>query len=104
MFRAPLLLIVAGPNGSGKTTFARQYLAACGPGYLGAGEIAVELSPNAPQMAAVAAGRLFSRRLDEAIAVGQSLLVETTMSGLSLRRRIEDARTRGYRIEMLLSL
>src|SRR5262249_47167299 len=69
--------------------------------YLGADEIAVELSPDDPQMAALEAGRLFSRRLADAIESGQSLLVETTMSGLSLKRRIEDAKGRGYRIEML---
>jgi predicted ABC-type ATPase len=101
MSSAPLLLIVAGPNGSGKTTFARQYISGGGPGYLGADEIALELSPAEPQMAALTAGRLFSRRLADAIESGQSLLVETTMSGLSLRRRIEDARDRGYRVEML---
>jgi predicted ABC-type ATPase len=101
MSKIPLLLIVAGPNGSGKSTFARQYISGGGPGYLGADEIALELSPAEPQTAALTAGRLFSRRLADAIESGQSLLAETTMSGLSLRRRIEDARDRGYRVEML---
>src|ERR1700752_3784765 len=101
MSSAPLLLIVAGPNGSGKTTFASQSISGAGLGYLGADEIAIELSPADPQMAALTAGRLFSRRLADAIESGQSLLVETTMSGLSLRRRIDEASKRGYRVEML---
>jgi predicted ABC-type ATPase len=34
------VVIVAGPNGSGKTTFANQYVALCGYFYLGADAIA----------------------------------------------------------------
>jgi predicted ABC-type ATPase len=101
MSSAPLLLIVAGPNGSGKTTFARQYISGGGLGYLGADEIAIELSPADPHMAAIEAGRLFSRRLADAIESRKSMLVETTMSGLSLNRRIRDAKDRGHRIEIL---
>jgi len=58
------------------------------------------LSPDDLQTAALAAGRLFSRRLTDSIEAGQSLLVETTTSGLSLKRRIEDANDRGYLVEM----
>ncbi|WP_295579243.1 hypothetical protein [uncultured Lamprocystis sp.] len=54
------ILIIAGPNGAGKTTFAEEFLpneAAC-PTFINADLIAAGLSPFAPDLAAMKAGRL----------------------------------------------
>lgn len=54
------VIIIAGPNGAGKTTFARSFLpgeAHCSR-FINAGLIAAGLSPFAPEMAAIRAGRL----------------------------------------------
>jgi predicted ABC-type ATPase len=54
------ILIIAGPNGAGKTTFAQEFLpneANC-PAFANADLIAAGLSPFAPEVAAVKAGRL----------------------------------------------
>ena len=54
------ILIIAGPNGTGKTTFAREYLpneADC-PVFVNADLIAEGLSPFQPGSMAVRAGRL----------------------------------------------
>ncbi|HKI33673.1 MAG TPA: hypothetical protein VKA46_17600 [Gemmataceae bacterium] len=56
----PELRIIAGPNGSGKTTFVREFLPRCitVPHFVNADLIAAGLSPFAPEKAALTAGRL----------------------------------------------
>ncbi len=54
------IVIIAGPNGTGKTTFAREFLpneADC-PNFVNADLIAAGLSPFAPDLAAFKAGRV----------------------------------------------
>lgn len=54
------IIIIANPNGAGKTTFARAFLpeeAQC-PRFINADLIAAGLSPFAPEVAAIRAGRL----------------------------------------------
>ena len=54
------IIIVAGSNGAGKTTFAREFLpkeAGC-PVFVNADLIATGLAPFAPATAAIRAGRL----------------------------------------------
>ncbi len=61
----PRVIIIAGPNGAGKTTFAREFLpneAGC-PIFVNADLIAAGLSPFAPEIAAVQAGRLMLREM-----------------------------------------
>jgi predicted ABC-type ATPase len=97
----PELFIVGGPNGCGKTTVALQVLEATDLPFLSADSIAAELSPENPSSAAVAAGRLLSRRLAGALGKGESLILESTLSGLSLKKTIQQAREMGYRTEIL---
>src|ERR1700683_1849806 len=97
----PELFIVGGPNGCGKTTVALQVLEAIELPFLSADSIAAELSPENPSSAAVAAGRLLSRRLAGALGKGESLILESTLSGLSLKKTIQQAREMGYRTEIL---
>ena len=58
---SPRCIIIAGPNGAGKTTFAREFLLKdvnvihfVNPDLIASG-----LSPLRPELAALAAGRLF---------------------------------------------
>jgi predicted ABC-type ATPase len=96
-----LLVIVGGPNGCGKTTFAVRYSGMKNLKYLGADLIAGRLNPANPLAAAVKAGRLFSSELAAALSQGESLVVESTLSGLSLRKPIRLAADRGYRVKMV---
>ena len=97
----PELFIIGGPNGSGKTTTAVRYLRSTSLKFLSADSIAAELSPESPALAAIAAGRLLSRRLTDALDRGESVVVESTLSGLTLRRTIQRASGLGYRTTIL---
>jgi predicted ABC-type ATPase len=93
----PELFIVGGPNGCGKTTVVLEYLEGTRLPYLSADSIAAELNQERPLSAAVAAGRLLSRRLADAIKRGESVVMESTLSGLSLRKTMQNSARRGYR-------
>jgi len=96
-------LIIAGPNGAGKTTFAREFLPA-EAGFLtfaNADLIAAGLSPFDPARAAIQAGRLMLRQIEEHFERGEDFAFETTLAGRSYARAIPRWRARGYRVALL---
>jgi predicted ABC-type ATPase len=94
------LIIIGGANGSGKTTFAREILDKSGIKYLGADGIASELNSQNPEKAAIEAARIFSQRLGESIESGESLIVESTLSGVSLRKFLVSAKAKKFKISI----
>lgn len=98
----PRLVVVGGPNGSGKTTFARFYAHTHGLSYLGADDIAFALAPHDPASVRVGAGREFSRRLAAMLAAGDSVVIESTLAGASLARSLARARSAGYELTIVL--
>lgn len=99
--KKPKLLIIGGANGSGKTTLAFDIIAVENLVYLGADEIARKLNPKNLQEVAVKASRIFSKTFDEYLEKRESFLVESTLSGLSLKKKIEKARLKNYEIQIL---
>jgi predicted ABC-type ATPase len=97
----PKLIIIGGANGSGKTTLAREFVLVDKIDYLGADEIARELNPKNPEDEAISAARIFSYRLDDYLANRKSVLVESTLSGLSLRKHLAAARIQNFEITIL---
>jgi predicted ABC-type ATPase len=95
---SPRLVVVGGPNGSGKTTFARSYAVDQGLPYLGADDIAFALAPADPASVRVSAGREFSRRLAEMLAAQRSVVIESTLAGGSLARSVAAAKAMGYEV------
>ncbi|MDR1424609.1 MAG: hypothetical protein LBI92_08410 [Azoarcus sp.] len=96
------IVVIAGPHGAGKTTFARTFLpneAAC-PRYINADLIAVGLSPFAPEAAASRAGRLALQEIHDCARRGESFAFEATLSGLSYLHLIAQWQREGYRVHM----
>lgn len=99
---APRAIIIAGPNGAGKTTFAREFLpgeAQC-PVFVNADLIAAGLSPFAPEVAAIKAGRIMLAEIDDHVAHGRSFALETTLSGRAYAAKILKWRARGYQVSL----
>jgi predicted ABC-type ATPase len=96
----PTLIVIGGANGSGKTTLAREYIAVENLPYLGADQIAYDLNPDNVESVAIEAGRLFVKKIAESIANRQSFIVESTLSGLSLRKWIKAASDAGYFVKL----
>ena len=99
---SPSIIILAGPNGAGKTTFARSFLpqeANC-LRFINADLIATGLSPFAPEAAALKAGRLMLREIDDCVKQKESFAFETTLSGLGYLPRIRQWRLMGYEVSL----
>lgn len=96
------VIMIAGPNGAGKTTFARSFLPAEAhlPRFINADLIAAGLAPFAPETAALKAGRLMLREIDECVQRSESFAFETTLSGLGYLRHIEMWRSQGFRVSL----
>jgi predicted ABC-type ATPase len=98
---APRVVIVAGINGAGKTTAAPGLLNEFDiETYLDADEIA-RLLGGSPQHAAIRAGRVMHDQMEEFRSRRRSFAFETTLSGLSLRRNLEQFHAAGYESYLL---
>lgn len=96
-------VIIAGPNGSGKTTFAREFLpneAGC-PFFVNADLIAEGLSPFAVESVAMTAGRLMIAQIKGHLGRGESFAFETTLAGRHYSRLIPCWQEAGYRIKLI---
>lgn len=97
---SPNLYIVAGPNGVGKTTFARKFLpkyADC-RNFINADLIAQGVAPFAPETAAVRAGRIMLEEIEDFARKGIDFGFETTLSGRSYLKLIRELKTRAYKV------
>ena len=101
--REKKIIIIAGPNGAGKTTFAREFLpneAACMT-FVNADLIAAGLSPFAPEILAIKAGRLMLEMIRDYVLKGESFAFETTLSGRGYARAIPEWRALGYHVKLI---
>ncbi len=103
------LWLIAGPNGVGKTTYARRFLRSLtgGTAFVNLDEIGRGLSPLEPTPdaeTARAAGRIGLERLHAAIAARRSAAVETTLAGHTHRRSIAAARAAGMGVRLVFCL
>jgi predicted ABC-type ATPase len=94
--------VIAGPNGSGKTTFAREFLpnqVDC-KHFINADLIAAGLSPFSPETAAIRAGRLMLEEIERLAQTGDDFSFETTLSGRSYALLFHRLKAQGYRLHV----
>lgn len=99
---APQAYIIAGSNGAGKTTFAREYLpryAHCRE-FLNADLLAAGISPFNPDAVAFAAARVLLARMKELIQHRKDFGFETTLAGKTYLPILHDMKDRGYRLRL----
>lgn len=101
--KRPTLWLVAGPNGVGKTTYAFRHIRAVSGSahFVNLDELARGLSPLDPEIARRAAARIALVRIAELLKQGQSLSLETTLSGRTHLGTIAEARALGFDINLL---
>ena len=75
------LYIIAGANGSGKTTFAHNFAQVEGLKFINADEIAKKYDPKDIQKFKVKAGKEFFYELQNSLSQEKSFVIETTLSG-----------------------
>ena len=95
------LYIIAGANGSGKTTFAKSFSRIHDLYFINADEIAKELDPNNITKHQVKAGRIFFQKLNKRLNENKSFIIETTLSGKYLVKYINRAKANGFEVEMI---
>lgn len=94
--------IIAGPNGSGKTTFAKKFMpnyAKC-PNFVNADLIAQGISPFVPSLAAMKAGRIVLEQIHNLADKGLDFAFETTLAGKSYISFLDSLRNKDYSINL----
>ncbi len=98
----PNLYIIAGANGSGKTTFVRKFL----PYYtdclnfVNTDLIASGLSPFSPDSLAIKAGKIMLDQIRDFANKGQDFAFETTLAGKTYIGLLKDMKNKGYQIHL----
>ncbi len=98
------VMVIAGPNGSGKTTFVSEYLRDSESSvYISADAIAERLVSRPEEMDSVKiqAGRRFIKEIHELIKAGTDFIVEVTLSGKGFARIIDRLKSAGYTVAIV---
>ncbi len=96
----PVLYLIAGCNGAGKTTYAKQLLpheVKC-LNFLNADLIAQGLSPLNTRAAAIKAGRLLLEEFRRFVFRRETFALESTLSGRTYLNHFKQAKRRGFQI------
>jgi len=99
----PQVYVIAGPNGSGKTTSAKTLLPDllnCNE-YVNADSVAAALSPFNPDAVAIQAGRLMLERIHHLAERGVNFAFETTLASRTFVIFLDQCKARGYEVNIL---
>ena len=99
----PILYIIAGCNGAGKTTASYSVLPdllECKE-FVNADEIAKGLSPFNPESVSIEAGRLMLQRIDLLLNQHKTFAIETTLATRSYATLVKRAHLKGYQVILL---
>lgn len=100
--KKPSLYVIAGPNGSGKTTFSKKFL----PDYVECLEfvnvdlIAKGLSPFTPERAMLQAGRIMLEQIHSLGNRGIDFGFESTLAGKTYVKLLNELKQKGYSIHL----
>ncbi len=94
------VVIIAGANGSGKTTFARKFLDITKYEFLNADEIAKELNPEDPTKARIAAGKKVINSINQFILEEKNFVIESTLAGFFLEKHINNLKEANYQVNL----
>ncbi|PKU26081.1 AAA family ATPase [Telmatospirillum siberiense] len=99
----PQLWVFAGPNGAGKSTLVRRYWVAARIPVVNPDDIARSIKPGHRGEAAIMflAGKEAAKLRQEHLASARSFAIETTLSGHSELRVMEDARAAGFKVNLI---
>ncbi len=101
MPNTPVIYVIGGSNGAGKTTFAREFLPAANVvEFLNADLLAAGLSPLQPSTMAVRSARLLLGRWRELLALRRNFAFESTLSGRTYAGMLREARAAGYEVRL----
>ena len=98
------VIIIAGANGSGKTTFAKELLRSFAYSYLNADEIAKKLNVDDLTKVRISAGREFLNQLSKLITKRKNIIIESTLSGQYLVKLIDKLKDKGYIVTIFFIL
>ena len=94
------LIVFAGPNGSGKSS-VRDAAANPAEVVIDPDRIARQLNPADPRSVDAQAGKAAVRLFEESLAQGQSICLETTLTGHSAVLRMQRAKDAGYAVSLV---
>lgn len=99
----PQCVVIGGPNGAGKTTLAPVLLRDIVgiDAFVNADLIAEELAPGHPGSVALEAGRVMVRQIRELIEARAHFAIESTLSGRSAARLVNQLMRIGYDVHVL---
>lgn len=99
----PILYIIAGCNGAGKTTASLTVLPEvlrCEE-FVNADEIAKGLSPFHPEEVAIEAARIMLKRIEYLMGQRKNFAIETTLATRSYKTLVQQAKAKGYTVTLL---
>ncbi|MCQ2914898.1 MAG: zeta toxin family protein [Alphaproteobacteria bacterium] len=95
------LYLIAGANGSGKTTFSKELLKEENLIFLNADDIALNLCPNNMESVRISAGKKLFEQLDNLVQEEKSFAIETTLSGVLYLKKIQELQKKGYKVYLV---
>lgn len=95
------LYIIAGANGSGKSTFCSEFLQEEPLTFLNADDIAKNLCPDNMESVKISAGKELYKKLNDLLESKTSFAIESTLAGSNYVKVIQKAKDLGYEITLI---